>query len=98
MPDTIKFTWGDTNATPASLRAIEESGQTPAEFLDRHVAGDWGYLDQEDCQLNDLALTNGDRIFSAYRTLKGVRIWIITEAADDSGQRPYTTILLPEEY
>ncbi len=98
MPDTIKFTWGGTNATPGALQAIEESGHTPAEFLDRHIAGDWCYLDQEDRQLNDLALTNGDRIFSAYRTLKGARIWIITEAADDSGQRPCTTILLPEEY
>jgi hypothetical protein len=35
---------------------------------------------------------------SAYRTLVGVKIWIITEAADDNGKRLATTILLPSEY
>jgi hypothetical protein len=28
----------------------------------------------------------------------GAKIWIITEAADDDGQREATTILLPDEY
>ena len=48
----------------------------------------------EDAQLNDEAL----RIISAYSTLKGVKIWIITEATDGAGQRAATTILLPSEY
>jgi hypothetical protein len=30
--------------------------------------------------------------------LKGVRIWIITEATDDGGRRAATTILLPTDY
>ena len=48
--------------------------------------------------MNDEALLHGDRLLSAYRTLKGVKLWVITEAADDNGQRAATTILLPGEY
>jgi hypothetical protein len=35
---------------------------------------------------------------SAYKTARKVKLWIITEAADDHGRRVATTILLPEEY
>ena len=44
------------------------------------------------------ALKDGSRIFSTYKTRKGVKLWVITEAEDDSGVRCATTILLPEEY
>ena len=44
-------------------------------------------------RLNDEALVNGERILSAYRTCKGVKLWVITEA-----DRSSTCILLPEEY
>ena len=50
-------------------------------------------IDKDDKQLNEEALCNGDRILSAYRTLKGKRIWIITEAG-----RSTTTLLLADEY
>jgi len=32
-------------------RAIEQAGQSPAEFLHRHVRGDWGELCDEDREL-----------------------------------------------
>ena len=97
MP-TSKFPLGQTVATPGALEAMEESGQAPAFFLDRHVVGDWGEVDSEDWKLNDQALTDGSRLLSAYRTLKGKKLWIITEAADEKGHRAATTILLPDEY
>ena len=28
--------------TPGALAALEHAGQVPAEFLDRHICGDWG--------------------------------------------------------
>ena len=93
-----KFAIGKTLATPAALEALEESGQSPDFFLDRHVQGDWGDVDASDQQANDEALVSGERLLSAYKTLKGQRIWIITEAKGDEGQRAATTILLPEEY
>ena len=95
---TTKFSLGQILATPGALGALQESGQTPQFFLARHVRGDWGEGCDEDKRLNDQALIDGSRLLSAYRTLKGVRIWIITEAADDHGHRQATTCLLPEEY
>ncbi len=88
-----KFSHGQVVSTPAALDAIEQSGQTPEFFLDRHVKGDWGCVCTDDQQANDDALVHGTRILSAYKTLKGVRLWIVTEA-----DRSATTILLPEEY
>jgi hypothetical protein len=93
-----KFPLGQVVATPAALEAISDAGQTPDFFLDQHVQGNWGEVCGEDKQANDEALVNGERLLSAYRTLKNERIWIITEATDDDGKRAATTILLPSEY
>jgi hypothetical protein len=93
-----KFSLGQTLATPGALKALEESGQSPAFFLEKHVQGDWGTVDDEDKRANDQALVDGSRILSAYKTLKGERIWVITEAADDEGRRAVTTVLTPDEY
>jgi hypothetical protein len=93
-----KFSLGQVVATPGALEAIAAAGQKPAFFLDKHASGDWGEVCDSDKRLNDEALVNGERLLSAYRTLKGVRIWIITEATDDNGQRAATSIILPSEY
>jgi hypothetical protein len=98
MQFASKFLLGQLAATPGALEAMEASGQTAEFFLARHASGDYGEVNDEDRQLNDEALIHGDRILSAYRTLKGVKLWIVTEAADDNGHRAATTILLPEEY
>ena len=78
-------------ATPGALEALEQAKQTPVEFLSRHRNGDWGDVCCEDWEANDEDLKDGNRVLSAYRTKKDVRIWIITD-------RSSTTILLPEEY
>src|ERR1019366_9375912 len=95
---TPRFSVGTVLATLGALEALEESGQTPEYFLDRHLRGDWGGVGQDDWQANDQALQDCSRIISAYQTLKGKKIWIITEATDDDGKRAATTLLLPEEY
>jgi hypothetical protein len=89
----IRFPVGQVVATPGALRALEKAEQLPAEFLDRHVNGDWGEVPDADKQENEIAVEQGNRIFSAYTTSAGDRIWIVTEA-----DRSATTILLPEEY
>jgi len=93
-----KFSLGQIVATPGALEVLQESGQTPDFFLAKHVRGDWGEVCPSDAQLNDQALVDGSRLLSAYRTLRNVRIWLLTEAADDQGQRICTTILTPSEY
>src|SRR3954451_8164239 len=94
-----KFDPGQIVATPGALEAIRASGQGPEVFLGAHLEGYWGGdLCEEDRLLNDEALIEGSRLLSAYRTLRGVKLWVITEAADDLGRRYGTTILRPEEY
>ena len=96
---------GQVVITPGALAEITDAGQTPFEFLLLHMHGNWGELSKGDKDLNDMAVHNGERILSAYRTGrtgmtgmmgkngKGVKIWVITEA-----DRSSTCILLPEEY
>ncbi len=88
-----KFELGALFVTPGALRALEEAGQDPWEFLRRHQVGNWGELCKEDAQENELSLRKGFRLLSAYTTRRGVKIWVITEA-----DRSATTLLLPEEY
>ena len=92
------FKLGQLLATPGALEAINEAGDSAAKFLRRHAAGDWGDVDGEDWKLNDESVRDGSRILSAYKTSNGVKLWIITEATDDEGNRAATTILLPDEY
>ena len=88
-----KFELGQVVATPGALSALRSSGQTPTEFLCKHLNGDWGTLDGHDHKQNQIALREGGRLLSAYQTRKGDDIWIITEA-----DRSSTCVLLPSEY
>lgn len=89
----MRFPLGRVGATPGALCALEQAGQMPAAFLDRHMNGDWGDVPEEDKQENEFSVAHGLRILSAYTTSAGEKIWIITEA-----DRSYTTLLLPREY
>ena len=87
------FDLGRVVATPGALAVLEESGGDPHLYLGRHVSGDWGDLPPADTAVNTLALVTGERILSSYRTSKGTRLWVITEA-----DRSSTCLLLPEDY
>jgi hypothetical protein len=94
------FRLGRVVATPGAIEALERARQTPWSLISRHVAGDWGDLSEADRQLNNEALKDGSRILSAY-TLSDeakTKIWCISEAEDDHGNRAATTLLLPDEY
>ena len=88
-----RFSPGQIVATPGAIAALSEAGQGMLEFLIRHITGDWGDICKEDAAENELALKEGFRILSAYRTTLGMKLWIITEA-----DRSVTTLLLPSEY
>ena len=90
----MRFSLGQVVATPGALRALEEAGQSPGDFLRRHAGGDWGIVCPEDKAANDAALKDGSRVVSSYVLKDGdTKVWVITEA-----DRSSTCILLPEEY
>ena len=92
--DKPLFSLGRIVATPEALNALTRTNQSPHEFLNRHVIGDWGSeLPEEDKVENQYSLQHGFRILSSYRTTAGEKLWVITEA-----DRSVTTLLLPEEY
>jgi hypothetical protein len=67
----------------------------PAEIdrlLNRHHCGDWGDLDTDDKQANDLDLKDGGRLLSRY-DLEAGSFYVITE-----WDRSMTTLMLREEY
>ena len=88
-----RFRLGRVVATPGALEALKDAGQLPGEFLRKHVTGDWGDVDADDRRENETSVEGGFRLLSAYKTNKGVKLWIITEA-----DRSSTCVLLPDEY
>jgi len=85
------FPLGNFVITPNALGQL-----TPADIqigLQRHQAGDWGDLGEEDWRENDDAVVNGRRLLSSYRSGGGATFWIISEAS-----RAVTTLLMPEDY
>jgi len=87
------FPLGHLYVTPGALEAMLAASDDLFVYLTRHGQRDWGDVDEDDWLLNDAAVVNGTRLFSAYRLREGTRIWIITEA-----DRASTTVLLPDEY
>lgn len=85
-----KFALGSIVITQGALESI--AADEVAGLLRRHVKGDWGDLSARDKRANDLALTWGERVLSAYETTGGP-IWILTE-----WDRSSTTIMTPDEY
>ena len=84
---------GQVVATPGAIEELKRASQTASHFLNRHLSGDWGDLSEEDRQLSDEAVVNGDRVLSAYNLTTGEKLWVITEA-----DRSSTCLLRPFEY
>lgn len=89
----MKFELGMVVTTPGAQDAMLAADTNPLALLSRHATGDWGDLDPDDAQMNDDALTHGDRVLSSYQLTPDTKVWIITES-----DRSSTTFLLPEDY
>lgn len=92
-----KFEYGQLVAT-ADMTVKMESDDAFKDFvfesIKRYSSCDWGDTCDEDKQLNDDAVKNGERVLAVYACpATGEKIWIITE-----WDRSVTTILFPDEY
>ena len=86
------FQPGQIRATPAAVRAMQQTAADPEDYLRRHFSGNWGIVTTKDRRANDSGVREGRPIISAYRLNDGNQVLIITE-----GDRSATTILLPED-
>ena len=87
----MKFDLGRLVITPNALETI--TADDICHALDRHVCGDWGDVDENDRQANELALRDGSRLLSVYHAANGMKFYVLTSA-----DRSLTTVLLPEDY
>ena len=92
-PVLVRFPLGRVFLTPGAIEVLAEAGQSAQEFICRHARLEKGELSDADHRENLFSVSRPLRIFSAYRTARGVKIWCITEA-----DRSATTLLLPSEY
>lgn len=92
-PSLVRFPLGQLFMTQGAIEALEGAGQLPQEFISRHARLEQGELCDEDHRENLFSVDKHLRIFSAFKTAKGEKLWIITEA-----DRSVTTILMPDEY
>jgi hypothetical protein len=90
----ILFSMGVNQA----LALIPSFSKVVMNSLSKHTNGDWGDMDQQDIETNNLALIHEGRLLSSYKItdIKDIdqkKLWIITE-----WDRSVTTILFPNEY
>jgi hypothetical protein len=92
-PSAVRFPLGRLFLTQGAIEALEEASQSPQDFISRHVRLEQGELCNDDHRENIYSVDKQLRIFSAFKTANGVKLWVITEA-----DRSATTILMPSEY
>jgi hypothetical protein len=93
----MRHNLGRVVATAAVAAAVPHHQITA--LLDRHAAGDWGEISDDDKAANDQAARSGDgRLFSSYSTTEQGTLWIITDDIRADGEGPITTVLFPDDY
>ena len=89
----VRFPLGRLLITTGAAEVIEEAGQSPQEFINRHARLERGESGEEDYRENLFSVDKRLRIFSVFKMANGVKIWVISES-----DRSTTTLLLPSEY
>ena len=72
---------------------VAVNGADMHDALQRHLAGDWEDVSEEQWKENDQAVIDRSRTHSTYRDREGVKFTLVTEISCSM-----TTILLPEEF
>jgi hypothetical protein len=93
----MRHNLGRVVATAAVAAAVPHPVITA--LLDRHTAGDWGEISEEDRAANDEAARSGEgRLLSSYSTAEHGTLWMITDDIRGEGEGPITTVMFPEDY
>ena len=93
----MRHNLGRVVATAAVAAAVPHHLITA--LLDRHAAGDWGEISEDDKAANDETARTGDgRLFSSYATAEHGTLWIITDDIRGEGEGTITTVLFPDDY
>jgi hypothetical protein len=66
------FDLGQLVATPGALAALEKSGQSPMDFLMRHVTGDWGNFARKTARKTDSASKKASGSLAATKPTPGI--------------------------
>ena len=88
---SIKLPLGHVVITESAIRKIGHRDVLLA--LARHEVGDWGEIDDEVHQLNELSLRRGRQLYSRYFSQRELEFWVITKS-----DRSQTIVLLPGDY
>ncbi len=79
---------GRIMATADAAGALERLEVNPLAMIARHARGDWGAVDDEDRQANELAIDAGCAVMSVY-PVAGVVFYVVT-----AGDRRRTVVML----
>ena len=92
-PGLNLFALGRKVISRNALAVLGEAGTEPKRLFDRHVAGDWGVIEDKSWYLNRMAVDAGyGCIASAYAVLGEVRVVVLTQP-----DRSNTIMALPDE-
>ena len=102
----FKFLPGEVRKTPGLSDLSVEAANG---LLQRHLAGDWGDVTDDDRKANEVALAGGGRLLSVYKDVHDgaafwTKVWVMTDADafQDEGSlnrmRMNTLLMLPSEY
>lgn len=92
-PGLNLFALGRKVISRNALAVLGEAGTEPKRLFDRHVAGDWGVIEDKSWHLNRIAVDAGyGCIASAYAVLGDVRVVVLTQP-----DRSNTIMALPDE-
>jgi hypothetical protein len=91
--NTPLFPPGRVVATPGAIDALAAAGVSVWALVSRHIAGDFGDVEDDDRRANQAAVRAGERILSSYMLPTRETVWVVTEA-----DRSSTCCLLPADY
>ena len=111
MPLGVRFKTGRVKATPKARLLLAKYGFQKQDLIARYRTGDWSDVPDAQSRRNELALTDGSKVFAWYRLVERTwlkstpysqhkhlpTVWIETSSMNSVGTRAATTIFCAED-